>query len=90
MFEILLALALFWFRMARIPVRGMDTRIHSIRRCFCSVLVVLLPMVGTAQIQRAWVARYNNGITHGTNQALRMADTNAGRFPARFYLAVPQ
>jgi hypothetical protein len=26
-----------------------------------------------AQIQQAWVARYNNGITNGTNQAVKMA-----------------
>jgi hypothetical protein len=30
-----------------------------------------------AQIQQAWVARYNNGITNGTNQAVKMAlDSN--------------
>jgi hypothetical protein len=27
----------------------------------------------TAQIQQAWVARYNNGIINGTNQAIKMA-----------------
>ena len=27
----------------------------------------------TAQIQQAWVARYNNGIANGTNQAVKMA-----------------
>ncbi len=32
---------------------------------------------GTAQIQQAWVARYNNGITNGTNQAVKMALDNA-------------
>jgi hypothetical protein len=26
-----------------------------------------------AQIQQAWVARYNNGITNGTNQAVKTA-----------------
>jgi hypothetical protein len=31
----------------------------------------------SAQIQQAWVARYNNGITNGTNQAVKMAlDSN--------------
>ena len=73
-----LALGLVWTNMGRIPDRGMETRIHSIRRCFCSVLVFLLPLVGAAQIQRAWVARYNNGITNGTNQALKMALDSAG------------
>ena len=32
---------------------------------------------GTAQIQQAWVARYNNGIANGTNQAVKMALDNA-------------
>src|SRR5580658_823200 len=31
-----------------------------------------------AQIQQAWVARYNNGITNGTNQAVKMALDTAG------------
>jgi hypothetical protein len=32
----------------------------------------------TAQIQQAWVARYNNGITNGTNQAVKMALDSSG------------
>jgi hypothetical protein len=32
----------------------------------------------TAQIQQAWVARYNNGITNGTNQAVKMALDSVG------------
>jgi hypothetical protein len=31
-----------------------------------------------AQIQQAWVARYNNGIANGTNQAVKMALDSAG------------
>src|ERR1019366_5400195 len=31
-----------------------------------------------AQIQQAWVARYNNGITNGTNQAVKMVLDPAG------------
>jgi len=31
-----------------------------------------------AQIQQAWVERYNNGITNGTNQAVKMALDNVG------------
>jgi hypothetical protein len=31
-----------------------------------------------AQIQQAWVARYNNGILNGTNQAVKMALDSAG------------
>ena len=33
---------------------------------------------GTAQIQQAWVARYNNGISNGTNQAVKMALDSSG------------
>jgi hypothetical protein len=33
---------------------------------------------GSAQIQQAWVARYNNGITNGTNQAVKMALDSVG------------
>jgi hypothetical protein len=34
---------------------------------------VLMSFSASAQIQQAWVARYNNGITNGTNQAVKMA-----------------
>jgi hypothetical protein len=37
------------------------------------VLMVLMTFSAAAQIQQAWVARYNNGITNGTNQAVKMA-----------------
>ncbi|MGA2557019.1 MAG: hypothetical protein ABSG04_12175, partial [Verrucomicrobiota bacterium] len=38
-----------------------------------------------AQIQQAWVARYNNGITNGTNQAVKMAlDTNGNIYVTGF------
>jgi len=30
-------------------------------------------MSGFGQIQQAWVAKYNNGITNGNHQALKMA-----------------
>jgi len=32
----------------------------------------------SAQVQQAWVARYNNGLTNGTNQAVKMALDSAG------------
>ncbi len=39
----------------------------------------------SAQIQQAWVARYNNGITNGTNQAVKMAlDTNGNIYVTGF------
>jgi hypothetical protein len=33
---------------------------------------------GTAQVQQTWVARYNNGITNGTNQAVKIALDSTG------------
>ncbi len=39
---------------------------------------ILLSINGTAQIQQAWIARYNNGIPNGTNQAVKMALDSAG------------
>jgi len=42
------------------------------------VLCVLFSLSVTAQIQQAWVARYNNGIANGTNQAVKMALDSTG------------
>jgi hypothetical protein len=43
------------------------------------VLVALTNAVpAIAQIQQAWVAHYNNGITNGTNQAVKMALDSTG------------
>ena len=41
-------------------------------------LAAFVTFSATAQIQQAWVAHYNNGITNGTNQALKMALDSAG------------
>jgi hypothetical protein len=47
--------------------------------------VLLTPWCAPAQIQQAWVARYNNGITNGTNQAIKMAlDTNGSIYVSGF------
>lgn len=38
---------------------------------------LIMSLRSSAQVQQAWVARYNNGITNGTNQAVKMAlDSN--------------
>jgi len=42
------------------------------------VFTSLVATPASAQIQQAWVARYNNGITNGTNQAVKMALDSAG------------
>jgi len=49
----------------------------------CAVTLILLgcTLLGNdcpAQIQQAWVARYNNGITNGTNQAVKMVLDSSG------------
>lgn len=39
----------------------------------------------SAQVQQAWVARYNNGITNGTNQVVKMAlDSNGNIYVVGF------
>src|SRR5580658_4621634 len=42
------------------------------------VAFVLTLCSAQAQIQQAWVARYNNGISNGTNQAVKLALDPAG------------
>jgi hypothetical protein len=42
------------------------------------IVAVLGPIAATAQIQQAWVAHYNNGITNGTNQAVKIALDSTG------------
>jgi hypothetical protein len=47
-------------------------------RCAVVVLFLMACNDGAAQIQQAWVARYNNGIATGTNQAVKMTLDSAG------------
>jgi hypothetical protein len=42
------------------------------------VLSAALAFSGDAQIQQAWVAHYNNGLTNGTNQAVKMVLDSSG------------
>jgi hypothetical protein len=47
--------------------------------------MALVTFSASAQIQQAWVARYNNGITNGTNQAVKMAlDPNGNIYVTGF------
>jgi hypothetical protein len=53
------------------------------RLCRAVACLFLLPSFfliqsAPAQIQQAWVARYNNGITNGTNQAVNLVLDSAG------------
>jgi len=68
---------------------GFDRKEHRDRRAGLSCLVFLglfaVNSICSAQIQQAWVARYNNGITNGTNQAVKMAlDTNGNIYVTGF------
>jgi hypothetical protein len=49
------------------------------------VFTAFVSFSASAQIQQAWVARYNNGITNGTHQAVKMAvDTNGNIYVTGF------
>ncbi len=64
----------------------MRTLNHELRTLNLRWPVVALALItyavssstGTAQIQHAWAARYNNGIANGTSQAVKMALDPAG------------
>jgi len=68
---------------------GFDRKEHRDRRggllCFVFFAFFVVNSLCNAQIQQAWVARYNNGITNGTNQAVKMAlDTNGNIYVTGF------
>ena len=44
----------------------------------CLLLIFLVTCSAHAQTQQAWVARYNNGILNGTNQAVKIALDSSG------------
>jgi hypothetical protein len=52
------------------------SRVSSISRLIILLLFLAFPL--QAQIQQSWVAHYNNGITNGTQQALKMALDSTG------------
>ena len=57
---------------------GMSPVARFFQQLSCLVLLFWTCCSAPAQIQQAWVARYNNGITNGTNQAVKMALDSAG------------
>jgi hypothetical protein len=68
---------------------GFDRKEHRDRRggllCFLFFAFFVVNSICSAQIQQAWVARYNNGITNGTHQAVKMAlDTNGNIYVTGF------
>ena len=48
------------------------------RLILCFAFMALMAFPTHAQIQQAWVARYSNGITNGTNQAVKMVLDSGG------------
>jgi hypothetical protein len=44
----------------------------------CACLLLLVAMSSFAQIQQAWVAKYNNGISNGNHQALKATLDSSG------------
>ncbi len=57
-------------------------RLRRALTCFFLLPFSFLIPVASAQIQQAWVARYNNGILDGTNQAVKIALDGAGNLYA--------
>jgi hypothetical protein len=60
-----------------------NPQFHFCAFCAFSRLTILLlfgvlAFSASAQVQQAWVAKYNNGILKGTNQAVKMALDSAG------------
>jgi hypothetical protein len=47
-------------------------------RVICAILLFSIVSAATAQLQQAWVERYNNGLPGGTNQASKMALDSVG------------
>jgi hypothetical protein len=61
-------------RKEHIDLEGLFLRsLCSLRLNTVLLLFTFACFSASAQIQQAWVARYNNGITNGTNQAVKMA-----------------
>jgi hypothetical protein len=60
-------------------MKALDIELGTLKLpCAFVALVLMVCNDGTAQIQQAWLARYNNGITNGTNQAVKMALDSGG------------
>ena len=66
--------AILGARPSRLPFLASGQKpLPQVRLILCFVLTALITASANAQILQAWVARYNNGITNGTNQAVKMA-----------------
>ena len=68
--------------LTRMRAQERTTQFGLLRDGFVARFIVLLILATTltcsAQIQQAWAARYNNGITNGTNYAVKMALDSGG------------
>src|ERR1039458_4994215 len=73
----------------QITNRGFNRKDRRDRRCrgpfFAFFVFFATNSLCNGQIQQAWVAKYNNGITNGTHQAVKMAlDTNGNIYVTGF------
>jgi hypothetical protein len=62
----------------RICRRNLPGPLQALRLQILCLCVGLIGFAASSQVQPAWVARYNNGILTGTNQAVKMALDAAG------------
>jgi hypothetical protein len=59
-------------------LHGRQKHYSNLRSILVLSFTSLINLSTTAQIQQAWVTRYNNGLTTGTNHAIKMALDVAG------------
>jgi len=59
-------------------VRDKLSGVKSSAQRICGCFLLLATMSGFGQIQQAWVAKYNNGITNGNHQGLKMTLDSSG------------
>jgi hypothetical protein len=62
-----------YIRLRAIAMNTIPLRKSWMKSTLLSSLASVLCFSASAQIQQAWVAKYNNGITNGNHQALKMA-----------------
>jgi hypothetical protein len=59
-------------------VAGLGGRFIALRSLWVMMLFAISALPASAQIQQAWVAKYNNGITNGNHQASEIAIDSSG------------
>jgi len=59
-------------------VSEINSGLKSLKAALLTLLASVLCFSASAQIQQAWVAKYNNGVTNGNHQALKMMLDSTG------------